>query len=242
MKKFVSIIVVFHNLQEITLQCLESIYQHSNLPFELILVDNGSKNDISDKLKKLKNLRFIRNKRNEGYIVAINQGLRKARGDAYLLLNNDTIATPNWLENMVTCLFSAEEIGIVGPVTNRIGNSKQKIKTPSFQSYHDIISFGRDFNKSNPRKWFPFDHSLAGFCMLIKSIVVERIGYFDEDFALGLCEDYDFVRRAKEAGFEVMCAGDTFLFHYYNMTFNALKIDRPSLLEKNKKKYRQKWT
>lgn len=242
MADLVSIILVYHNLEEITLQCVRSIYQNTEPPFELIVIDNGSKIQLKEKLEAFPQVRFFRNEKNTGYAAALNSGLKKARGAYYLTLNNDIIATPHWLQNMLRCLKSDPQIGIVGPATNRIGNPRQRIETPEFNSYQELMNFAKKYNRWDSKKWLPFDHTLAGFCMLIRKRVVDRIGPFDEQFQIGLCEDYDFVRRAIKAGFLVMCAHDTFIFHYYNLTFNHLNIHRQSLLENNIKKYKRKWS
>lgn len=242
MTQLVSLILVFHNLPEITLQCIQSIHQYTKPHYELLVIDNASTVDMKNAIKAFPRVRFFQNSRNIGYIAALNQGIKKAQGDYYLILNNDIIATPYWLENLLRCMKSDARIGIVGPVTNRIGNPKQTIKTPEFQSPEELMDFARTYNRWDVKKWFPFDHTLAGFCLLIKKEVVETIGLFDERFQLGLCEDYDFVRRAKKAGFRVMCAGDTFIYHYYNLTFKSLQLNRQSLLQKNIQKYKEKWS
>ena len=58
------------------------------------------------------------NDQNLGFPKGCNQGIDIAEGDSILLLNNDVIVTPNWLENLNSALWSSESIGAVGAVTN----------------------------------------------------------------------------------------------------------------------------
>jgi GT2 family glycosyltransferase len=88
--------------------------------------------------------------------------LRIASGDALLLLNNDTIVTPGWLDNMLRSLYSAVDIGIVGPMTN-YASGKQQIAEP----FTDIDDMALRMNAPDDGKWLEVQR-IAGFCLLFK--------------------------------------------------------------------------
>ena len=115
-----SIVILSYNTYEITKGCIESIRRFTAAGnYELIVVDNASKDASVAWLKRQKDVKLIINKENKGFPGDCNQGMVVAEpGNDILLLNSDTIVTPNWLENLQKALYSAENIGAVSCVTN----------------------------------------------------------------------------------------------------------------------------
>ncbi|MBP1966993.1 glycosyltransferase [Paenibacillus aceris] len=235
-----SIIIVTTNDQRVHLQnCIDSIYAYTPEPFEIIIIDNASTDDTAAYLKSLKGkVRYRVFKSNLGFAGGTNQGLRLARGDTLLFLNNDTIVTKNWLTNMLTCLHSSEKIGLVGPVTNYI-SGEQLIET-HYTSTEEMHRFAKAFNKSDPGKWVPAGR-LTGFCVLMRRNVFERLSYLDEGFEIGNCEDDDFGFRARMMGLELVVAKDTFIHHVGSVSIKALGDQFEKVYSKNLDFYSRKW-
>ena len=212
-KKMTSIIIPIFNLPALTLKCIQGIRKWTAEPYELILIDNGSEPGLESFLRHDRGLRLIRNRENRGFSRACNQGIRMARGDRYLLLNNDTVITPHWLENLCRSLESDSCTGLVGPLTNGVANPLQRLECKA-KTVEEIEAFGLEHNRPHPGRWFqiPF---LSGFCLLIAREVIQEVGLLEEGFGLALQEDYDLCLRARRAGFKTICAGDTFVYHYY---------------------------
>ena len=63
-----------------------------------------------------KQLKVIRNKQNLGFAVGNNQGIAAARGEYILLMNNDIVVTPAWLDKLIACAERNPRAGIVGPM------------------------------------------------------------------------------------------------------------------------------
>ncbi|HHV75686.1 MAG TPA: glycosyltransferase family 2 protein, partial [Thermoanaerobacterium sp.] len=114
--KLSSIIIVTHNQLEYTRKCIESIRKHTKLPYELIVIDNASNDETVEYLESQHDIKLIKNNENRGFPASCNQGISIAKGEYIVLLNNDTIVTENWLNNLLYCLNNAENAGIVGPV------------------------------------------------------------------------------------------------------------------------------
>src|SRR3569832_2398001 len=119
-KPMTSIIIPTYNGLGLLRRLVQSIREHTNeavTPYELIIVDNGSQDGTAqwciDDWLTLLSLGS-----NEGFPAACNKGLRLAAGDRLMLLNNDIVATPNWLSNLSDGLEQETRIGLVGPVTN----------------------------------------------------------------------------------------------------------------------------
>ncbi|MHC1682476.1 MAG: glycosyltransferase [Clostridiaceae bacterium] len=233
-----SIILLTYNNIEYTKQCIESIRQYTKKDsYELIVVDNNSSDGTRDWLKDQNDIVIILNDKNLGFPKGCNQGIEIAKGDSILLLNNDTVVTANWLENLTTCLYSSKEIGAVGPVTNSSAYF-QAIET-KYNSIEEMQLFAREFNKINKDK-YEERLKLIGFCMLIKKEVIDKVGFLDEIFTPGNYEDDDYSIRIKKAGYKLILCKNTFIHHYGGASF-SITSEFKELLEKNEKKFLNKW-
>ncbi|MEW4372666.1 glycosyltransferase [Paenibacillus kandeliae] len=235
-----SIIILTYNQLDYTKICIDSIRKFTDpASYELIVVDNFSTDGTRDWLAEQTDIMTIFNSKNEGFPKGCNQGITVSSGDNILLLNNDVIVTPEWLDNLVTCLYSDESIGAVGPVTNNSANY-QMIPVP-YNSIEDMLQFATNLNVSNPAKWEE-RMKLIGLCMLIKKEVVDQIGFLDEIFTPGNFEDSDYSFRILKAGYKMMVCRDTFIHHFGSVSFKA-KPDNSytDLMSKNQEKFRQKW-
>ncbi len=101
-----SIIVPSWNQLEFTRHCVRSLVRHTRLPWELIVINNGSTDSTGDYLAGVQDaapapITIIANATNRGFPAAVNQGLQAARGEYLVLLNNDVVVTSDWLEQMI---------------------------------------------------------------------------------------------------------------------------------------------
>lgn len=225
-----SIIIPVFNQFRLTHQCIDSIKKNTD-DAEIIIVDNGSSPRWQG------NGKIIRNEKNLGFPVAVNQGIKAAKGDVIVILNNDTIVTPNWLEHLHEHLKNYD---IVGPMTNEI-SGPQKIEGLPSNLSAAINLFAFKKYQENKGRSFPF-HRLVFFCVAIKKSVIDKIGYLDEQFSPGNFEDDDFCLRAIAADFKLGVAKDVFIYHLGSVTHKALNLDYQKLLKTNKAKFNKKWT
>jgi GT2 family glycosyltransferase len=101
-----SIIIPCWNQLESTRHCLQALFRHTRRPFELIVVDNGSNDGTGTYMEGIADaapvpVTVITNPTNRGFPAAVNQGLRLARGEYLVLLNNDAVVTDGWLDQLV---------------------------------------------------------------------------------------------------------------------------------------------
>ena len=233
-----SIIIVTHNQIAYTQQCINSILMRTDEPFELILVDNGSDDGTVEYLETIPNATLIRNPDNRGFPAAVNQGLERARGDYFLLLNNDCIVTTGWLNRLLRVFESHSDVGLAGPVSNNISGPQQIAAT--YETLENLDGFAWDWGKANAGI-IENEDRLVGFCLMIRRGVVEEIGTFDERFGIGCFEDDDFCRRAVAAGYRNVIAREVFVHHFGSRTFLGSKVDIGAILDANARIYEDKW-
>ncbi|MCD6452487.1 MAG: glycosyltransferase [Acidobacteria bacterium] len=235
-----SIVIPVFNQLPYTKECLESIRKNTGAPYEIIVVDNGSTDGTYEYLKDLYYVRLIRNEENLGFATACNQGIRVARGEYIVLLNNDTIVTPHWLVKLINCAESDEAVGMVGPVSNYVSGPQQIAVASPDAPPKVIINRALATIWQYDRTYYPVDR-LVGFALLIKRKVIEEIGLFDESYERGGYEDDDYSLRAKEAGFKLLIARDVFIYHYGSRSFAPNQIDIFAQAARNKKIFLDKW-
>jgi O-antigen biosynthesis protein len=234
-----SIIILTHNQLDYTKLCIESIRKFTkSSSYEIIVVDNCSTDGTLEWLKQQKDLKIVINSENEGFPKGCNQGIEVTVGNSILLLNNDTIVTENWLDNLLTCLNSSDDIGAVGPVTN----SAAYFSTipVNYTSIDEMYQFATNYNVTDPVKWEE-RLKLIGFCMLIKKEAIKRIGLLDERFTPGNFEDDDFSIRLRQAGYRLMLCKDTFIHHFGSVSWKKNINAFSNVLKVNEKKFKEKW-
>jgi GT2 family glycosyltransferase len=226
----VDVVVCVHNALNDVQSCLQSVFKHTNQPYTLILVDDGSEAETRDYLLDFAQRYgaiLLRNEEARGYTLAANQGMREATADYVILLNSDTIVTEGWLDRMVACAESDPRIGIVGPLSN----------TASWQSIPEIEVDGDWALNLLPEgvtvdemgalvahysaRLYPQMPLLNGFCLLIKRGLMEEIGHFDEEgFGAGYGEEDDYVLRARKAGWEAALADNVYIYHAQSRSYS----------------------
>jgi len=229
MPKFSIIIPVF-NKQNLTDKCLKTI-EANTTDYELIIIDNGSAPAYQGPGF------IIRNEKNEGFPVAVNQGLRQAKGEILVILNNDTLVSPGWLDNLAEHLKTFD---LIGPVTNNISGI-QEVPSNGYATNREFFDFANEQREKNLGKVLSW-YRLVFFCVAFKREVLEKVGFLDERFSPGNFEDDDYCLRAIEAGFKLGVAFDVFIHHTGLATHKILNLDCKKLLETNLIKFRAKWS
>ena len=113
----VSILIVNWNTRELVLNCLDSLRGNvADIPFEVIVVDNGSIDGSGDALERRHGITLIRNDRNLGFAAAVNQGYRRSTGEFVLLLNSDVELMPDTLSSLAQFLLDNPTVGGVAPL------------------------------------------------------------------------------------------------------------------------------
>jgi len=235
-----SIIILTYNNLVYNYKCIDSIRKYTKEnTYEIVVVDNNSTDGTREWLKNQKDIVVILNDENVGFPKGCNIGIAAAsKENDILLLNNDTIVTPRWLDNLKACICSDDKIGGVASISNNCSNY-QSVSVP-YIDVQDMIQFADANNVSNPEKWEE-KVRLVAFCMLIKRDVLNKIGILDERFTPGNFEDDDLCMRILEVGYKMMLCNDSFIHHFGSSSFNKDYTEFSNLLATNRKKFEEKW-
>jgi GT2 family glycosyltransferase/tetratricopeptide (TPR) repeat protein len=240
-----SILVLCCNEVEVTRLCLESVLRHTRRPYELILVDNGSRDDTAAYLAGLRSrpgparVEIISNAENVGYPAGCNQALAQAKGEWLVFLNNDTVVEAGWLDGLIGwATHEWPSVGLVGPVTNR-SRPPQEIPV-DYTSLTSLPAFAAHRQREYAGKALKVER-LTGFCLLARRDVLRQVGGHDEGYGIGFFEDDDLSVRVRQAGYQLLVAQDVFVHHFGNRTFQALGLDTAKLLTDNFQRFQDKW-
>lgn len=189
-------VIVFH--------CLRSIRRFSR-DYRVIWVQNGGQipSAAYNQLLECEAHRIIANKVNQGFVQATNQGMKASDAPFVVLLNNDTEVCAGWLEKLQRPLLDG--YGISGPLSSAVNSWQGRWQ-----------STGPDFID------VPEDKPLAFFCTMLRRDVIEKVGYLDEGYGLGLGDDDDFCYRVQRAGFKTALVQNLRITHRHRTTFRML--------------------
>jgi N-acetylglucosaminyl-diphospho-decaprenol L-rhamnosyltransferase len=224
----VEIVIPVFNQLSYTRDCLESLHRSTGVTARVVVVDNGSSDGTAEYLDGDTGVDVIHNSENRGCAVAWNQGVRSGKADWVVVLNNDVLLTPGWLEGLLT---SAEAEG-------------WDIVTPAMREgvlNYELEPYAREFVKAAAGA---VRADVAdGVCFMVRRRVFEVIGLFDEKFRIGVFEDTDFFERARRAGFKLGTTGRSFIHHFGSVTQKSIRQGKTCgpYEQENRIYFRKKW-
>jgi len=215
-------IVVLNNL-ELTIKCLSSIEATARCDYELIISDNGSSDGTKEFLLELRhpNLKVITYPENTGFGFPHNRALKLAKGDYFVVLNNDIfVHEDNWLEKLSAAFDSNSNLAIVGFAGNQSYLNKDGTGDYSPNGEHDYVEAS---------------------CLMMPRQLAQRYGLFSDDYELAYYEDADLSLRYRQMGFDIELVPAVYDHVRYSTSgaIDALLIQR--VLSRNKEVFFQKW-
>jgi len=196
----VSVVIVSHGGWQLTARALEALVEHTERPFEVVVVDNASPDETPARLAELDGARVVLNADNRGFGPGCNQGARLARGRYLLLLNTDAFVQPGWLGPMIDALEREPGIGAVVP---RYVHEDGRLQEAGALLGQDgtVVTYGDGDRPERLRYRFRriVDYGGAA-CMLLRSAEFAALGGFDEAFAPAYYEDVDLCFRLAHSG------------------------------------------
>ena len=219
----VTILIPNKDQVETLANCLSSIYEKTDYPyFEILVVENNSEKEETfayyEKMKQEhENFHVVTYQGGFNYSAINNFGVRHAKGEYLLFLNNDTeVISPFWIREMLgfcqredTAAVGAklfypdglvQHCGVVVGIANYAGHV-QNFKTRRDNGYFGRLRAVQDIS------------AVTAACMLVKRSVFEEIGGFDESFEVAF-NDVDLCLRIRETGKLIVQDPNVELYHY----------------------------
>ena len=218
----ISVIIVNWNGKHHLQECLDSLRQQTFRDFESIFVDNGSNDGSVEFVKSVfPEVNLIELNYNSGFCEGNNNGIKKARGEYIVLLNNDTRVVPNWLESIVQAFSEQPEAGFCAskiiyynePELLDSAGDGISVSGAGFKRGH--LSQAKDYNTTE------YVFGACGAGMAFRKSVFDNIGLLDEDF-FAIYEDVDISFRAQLAGYKCLFVPEAIVYHKVNSTLGKM--------------------
>jgi N-acetylglucosaminyl-diphospho-decaprenol L-rhamnosyltransferase len=209
-----SVIIVNFNSGGLLVRCLDSLCQNlAMVDHEVCIVDNASTDGSAEEAARFSDVVLVQLPTNGGFSHGVNVGLARTRGEVVMWLNPDTELLDPGIGELVSRLDRDPRVGILGPqIVSPDGGvqlscrSWPTYKTALFNRYSLLTRLFPDNPHSREYLELNWDHASAkevdwvsGCCLVHRRRVAEEIGGLDEAFFM-YCEDVDFCRRARSAG------------------------------------------
>jgi GT2 family glycosyltransferase len=213
----VSVIIPNWNGRNFIEGCLVSLRGQTFQDLEIIMIDNGSSDGSIELVKgSFPEVKVISLTYNKGFSGAVNEGIKKAKGEFIALLNNDTIADSRWIEELVKEIDSSKAIGCCASRILRSIGTGIDTAGDTYTRYGVAIKRGYDAEtKRFLQKELVF--GACGGAALYRRSMLEEIGSFDEDFFC-VYEDVDMSFRAQLLGFKCLYVPTAIVSHYVGGT------------------------
>ncbi len=201
----VTVVIPVHDHWPVTADCLAAIAaDRPDIAYEVVVVDDASDDDTPQRLAEVVGVRVVRLDENAGFVGATNAGIAVARGRYVVLLNNDTVCSPGWLDALVATAEADPTIGVVGA---KLVYPDGRLQEAGGVIWRDASghNYGRDQDPEDPRFNFVRDVDYcSGACLLVRRELLAALGGLDTRFSPAYYEDTDLCFAARDRGYRVV--------------------------------------
>lgn len=224
----VSVVILNYNTADCLRSYLPSVLQSTYPNFEVVVADNGSKDESITVLKEqFPQVTLLQFHKNLGYAGGYNKALKLLESTYFVLLNSDVKVEPGWLEPLVSFAQKNKEVGALQPCIADINRESFYEYAGAAGGFIDRYGYpfcrGRigpvlepiseDYQHPTPVFW------ASGACLFIRSEVFESLGGFDARFFAHM-EEIDLCWRMQNQGYELFCIPESKVFHLGGGTLN----------------------
>lgn len=245
----VTMAVPVHNHWQVTAKCLISIFK-SEIPYDykVVVIDDAS-TDATQKLldvvkKERKNLRVITHTKNLGYVLSVNEVLKTFDTEYILFMNNDVLLKKDCVAELVKNFEKHPDVGILGG-TQHDSNWNQMAPLIFFLRGEKAIQRDHVVSTNIPKDLMGSDtvycDGVHSPCALTSKQVVEKVGFWDEDFSPGNYEQEDYCLRIKEAHYQVAICPKAKFIHFLATSVSDNLPYWSHILDINREKFLKKW-
>lgn len=230
--KVIDIIVPIYNAYEYTVKCIRSVYENTELRYNLYLINDCSTDErIKSWLEEmegnarpqnLQKLVIIDNDANLGFIGTVNKGLELSANDV-VILNTDAELPPNWSMRLMHPIYADDLTASVTPFSNSatICSFPEFCKDNQLPKGISLAELDRIFSLYGGEKGVEIPTGV-GFCMAMSRNAINEIGAFDTIYGKGYGEENDWCRRAVKRGYRNVMATNLFVYHKHGASFGEI--------------------
>ena len=231
-----SVIIPNWNGKKFLVECIDSLKAQTFQDFEAILVDNGSTDGSAEFIEEQYGdwIRVIRNEKNLGFAGGNNVGIRAARGDYIVLLNNDTWTDPHWLEELVKATQSDPPVGMWSSKVCSYFHRK-RIEGIGELVYWDGLCRAQGQFEQDDGQYEVMQEILfpPGCGAMYRKSLFDGIGLFDEDF-FAYADDSEIGIRARLAGWKCLYVPRAVVYHKNSGTAGQYSPLKAFYVERNR--------
>ncbi len=219
-----SIVILSWDNQPLTERCVASLRSHTDVPHEIIIVDNGSEAATAAWVESTANV-AICNSENRGFAAAMNQGLDVAQGRFVAFVNNDTEFPAGWARPVLAPLEDAS-VGISLPAVTAAGNPVTVRQQPGVA----VVELE------------PFGHLPSGVVYVMRTDLARRLGGWNESYGTASAEDLDLAFTVWANDLAVVLVESVLVEHVGRATVKAKLPDRFALYRANLEQFLERWS
>lgn len=242
-KPRVSIVIPVHNKWVYTAACLRSLASTDcRVPYEVIVVDDQSSDETSERLQEVEGLISLRNEENLGFIGSCNRGAERASGEFIVMLNNDTQVMDGWLDALLETFERHPDTGMVGA---RLVYPDGRLQEAGGIVFRDGSgwNYGKGDVADRPEYQFVRETDYcSGACIMLRTDLFRELGGFDGHFAPAYYEDTDLAFRIRQKSLKVRLQPAATIVHHEGVSSGT---DLSSGIKRyqavNREKFLERW-
>jgi GT2 family glycosyltransferase len=233
-KALVSLIILNWNGKHLLDRCLASVLSQTYPKLEILVVDNGSKDGSVDYLRsQYPQVNIVVNSENLGFCGGNNVGLRQAKGDYIVLLNNDAVLGPHCIEELHKTIEKDKGVGCVASKI-LLADGSNKIDAAGIAICLDGLSIGRGRTESGDKYNEEAEVFFASDCCCIyRKELLADIGLYDEDF-FAYAEETDMGWRSQLRGWRCLYNPRAVVYHEHSSSLGSYSPFKVFLVERNR--------
>lgn len=224
----ISVIIPNYNGKHFLEKCFESLERQENCSFEVIIIDNASKDGSAEYIKThYPEFTLIQNRENLGFAAAVNKGINVSNAEYLFLLNNDIELEPDCIFNLLKCI---EKDGNIFAVSSKMIQYSQRNKMDDAGDEYTILGWTKKVGYDKSPDLYTRERETFSACAgaaLYRKSIFDEIGYFDENF-FAYMEDVDISYRARIWGYSCVYCPKAVVYHWGSGTsgskYNEFKI------------------
>lgn len=219
----ISVVIPAHDHIDATVACLHSVQSNSPLSeLEVIVVDDASTDETASLLGSVAGLTVVRLKANLGFLGATSAGIAASSGEYLVLLNNDTIVQPGWLDALVEVADEDDRVGAVG---SKLVFPNGLLQEAGSLVWSDGSAWNLGYGKAPDTPVYNVRRAVdycSAASLLVRRSAYDSVGGFDRRYAPAYYEDTDLCFNLREHGYSVIFQPESVVMHHGSLSHPAV--------------------